>query len=162
MAAPSQVWQIYVHFLERVDISCVTGQRTCQSLVLKGKQSARKVKCFSSHPREIEVHAHLRSQNIPSRSLQSRKRPFNKIYIKNGNCQPSGKIHVRLSGSTLLNTHSSLVRESLFFLLSGSSTTRLSLIPEWIQAASLSPNLVCVTNTAFGNLFFEADAECEL
>ncbi|XP_023120298.2 nephrocystin-4 isoform X2 [Amphiprion ocellaris] len=55
MAAPSQIWQIYVHFLERVDISCVTGQRSCQSLVLRGKQAVRKVKCFSSHPKEIKV-----------------------------------------------------------------------------------------------------------
>ncbi|KAM9342563.1 nephrocystin-4 [Pholidichthys leucotaenia] len=55
MAAPSQIWQVYVHFLERVDVSCVTGQRSCQSLVLRGKQAIRKVKCFSSHPREIEV-----------------------------------------------------------------------------------------------------------
>ncbi|XP_062419560.1 nephrocystin-4 isoform X3 [Pungitius pungitius] len=54
MAAPSQIWQIYVHFLERVDVSCVTGQRSCQSLVLRGKQAVRKVKCFSSHPQEIE------------------------------------------------------------------------------------------------------------
>lgn len=56
MAAPSQIWQIYVHFLERVDVSCVSGQRTSQSLVLRGKQAVRKVKCFSSHPKEIEVH----------------------------------------------------------------------------------------------------------
>ncbi|XP_029292047.1 nephrocystin-4 isoform X2 [Cottoperca gobio] len=55
MAVPSQIWQIYVHFLERVDVSCVTGQRSCQSLVLRGKQAVRKVKCFSSHPQEIEV-----------------------------------------------------------------------------------------------------------
>ncbi|XP_034446098.1 nephrocystin-4 isoform X1 [Hippoglossus hippoglossus] len=55
MAAPSQTWQIYVHFLERVDVSCVTGQRTCQSLVLRGRQTVRKVKCFSSHPKEIQV-----------------------------------------------------------------------------------------------------------
>ncbi|XP_008278421.1 nephrocystin-4 [Stegastes partitus] len=55
MAAPSQIWQIYVHFLERVDVSCVTGQRSCQSLVLRGKQAVRKVKCFSSHPKESEV-----------------------------------------------------------------------------------------------------------
>ncbi|XP_070825596.1 nephrocystin-4 [Chaetodon trifascialis] len=54
-AAPSQIWQIYVHFLERVDVSCVTGQRSCQSLVLRGKQAIRKVKCFSSHPQEVEV-----------------------------------------------------------------------------------------------------------
>ncbi|XP_026189192.1 nephrocystin-4 isoform X1 [Mastacembelus armatus] len=55
MAAPSQIWQIYVHFLERVDVSCVTGQRSCQSLVLRGKQAVRKVKCFSSHPQETEM-----------------------------------------------------------------------------------------------------------
>ncbi|CAK6954991.1 nephrocystin-4 [Scomber scombrus] len=55
MAAPSQIWQIYVHFMERVDISCVTGQRSCQSLVLRGKQAVRKVECFSSHPQEIKV-----------------------------------------------------------------------------------------------------------
>lgn len=54
-AAPSQIWQIYVHFLERVDVSCVTGQRSCQSVVLRGTQAVRKVKCFSSHPGEIEV-----------------------------------------------------------------------------------------------------------
>ncbi|XP_030279502.1 nephrocystin-4 [Sparus aurata] len=55
MAAPSQIWQIYVHFLERVDVSCVSGQRSCQSLVLRGRQAVRKVQCFSSHPQEIEV-----------------------------------------------------------------------------------------------------------
>ncbi|XP_054625915.1 nephrocystin-4-like isoform X3 [Dunckerocampus dactyliophorus] len=55
MAAPSQIWQIYVHFMERVDVSCITGQRSCQSLVLRGRQVAHKVKCFSSHPQEIEV-----------------------------------------------------------------------------------------------------------
>ena len=56
MAAPSQIWQVYVHFLERVDVSCVTGQQSCQSLVLRGKQAVRKVRCFSSHPQEIKVH----------------------------------------------------------------------------------------------------------
>ncbi|XP_061592666.1 nephrocystin-4 isoform X1 [Cololabis saira] len=55
MAAPSQIWHVHVHFLERLDVSCVTGQRCCQSLVLKGKQAVRKVRCFSSHPKEIEV-----------------------------------------------------------------------------------------------------------
>nr|XP_020468219.1 nephrocystin-4 [Monopterus albus] len=55
MAAPSQIWQIYVHFLERIDVSCVTGQRSCQSLVLRGTQAVRKIKCFSSHPQEIKV-----------------------------------------------------------------------------------------------------------
>ncbi|KAM6977015.1 nephrocystin-4 [Aplochiton taeniatus] len=55
LAVPAQTWQIYVHFLHRVDLSCVTGQRTCQSLVLRGTQAIRKVKCYSSHPQEIQV-----------------------------------------------------------------------------------------------------------
>lgn len=67
MAAPSQIWQIYVHFLERVDVSCVTGQRSCQSLVLRGRQAVRKVKCFSSHPQEIEVHIFERNSTLRPR-----------------------------------------------------------------------------------------------
>lgn len=55
MAAPSQIWQFYVHFLERVDVSCVTGQQSRHSLVLRGKQAVRKVGCYSSHPQEIKV-----------------------------------------------------------------------------------------------------------
>lgn len=55
MAAPSQIWQFYVHFLERVDVSCVTGQQSRHSLVLRGKQAVRKVRCYSSHPQEIKV-----------------------------------------------------------------------------------------------------------
>lgn len=106
MAAPSQIWQIYVHFLERVDVSCVTGQRNCQSLVLRGKQAIRKVKCFSSHPQEIEVHIYKSNltdsifffflcfffmlpcalstkQNCSSPSHQSGQRPFYRdIYQK--------------------------------------------------------------------------------
>uniref|UniRef100_A0A3Q3JF85 Nephrocystin 4 n=1 Tax=Monopterus albus TaxID=43700 RepID=A0A3Q3JF85_MONAL len=78
MAAPSQIWQIYVHFLERIDVSCVTGQRSCQSLVLRGTQAVRKIKCFSSHPQEIKcilpvsfvqfvhVNSHLRRSDFIS------------------------------------------------------------------------------------------------
>ncbi|KAJ8016670.1 hypothetical protein DPEC_G00009660 [Dallia pectoralis] len=55
LAVPVQIWQVYVHFLQRVDISCVTGQRTCQSLVLRGTQALRKVQCYTSHPEELTV-----------------------------------------------------------------------------------------------------------
>uniref|UniRef100_A0A8C9WBA9 Nephrocystin 4 n=1 Tax=Scleropages formosus TaxID=113540 RepID=A0A8C9WBA9_SCLFO len=55
LAAPAQIWQVYVHFLQRVDISCVTGQLTWQSLVLRGTRALRKVKCHTSHPGEIQV-----------------------------------------------------------------------------------------------------------
>ncbi|XP_076132614.1 nephrocystin-4 [Alosa pseudoharengus] len=55
LLAPAQIWQVYVHFLQRLDISCVTGQLTCQSLVLRGTQAMRKVKCHVSHPLELQV-----------------------------------------------------------------------------------------------------------
>ncbi|XP_053308390.1 nephrocystin-4 [Spea bombifrons] len=54
-AAPLQIWQIYVHSLKRVDVSCVTGQPTRLSLVLRGTQVIRKVKAYSSHPKELKV-----------------------------------------------------------------------------------------------------------
>ncbi|KAK7879969.1 hypothetical protein WMY93_033359 [Mugilogobius chulae] len=54
-AAPCQVWQVYVHFLERVDMSAVSGQRSCQSLVLRGKHTVRKVRCYSSGPHELQL-----------------------------------------------------------------------------------------------------------
>ncbi|KAJ4934895.1 hypothetical protein JOQ06_007676, partial [Pogonophryne albipinna] len=80
MAAPSQIWQIYVHFLERVDVSCVSGQRSCQSLVLRGKQAVRKVKCFSSHPQEIEACTDQERATAASLRvawiLGKKKRPF--------------------------------------------------------------------------------------
>ncbi|KAJ8257602.1 hypothetical protein GJAV_G00187540 [Gymnothorax javanicus] len=42
LAAPAQIWQVYVHFLQRVDISCVTGQLTWQSLVLRGSHALQR------------------------------------------------------------------------------------------------------------------------
>ncbi|XP_047647189.1 nephrocystin-4 isoform X3 [Phacochoerus africanus] len=53
LATPVQTWQVHLHSLQRVDVSCVTGQRTRLSLVLRGTQSVRKVKAFSSHPQEL-------------------------------------------------------------------------------------------------------------
>ncbi|XP_032350936.1 LOW QUALITY PROTEIN: nephrocystin-4 [Camelus ferus] len=53
LATPVQTWQVHLHSLQRVDVSCVTGQRTRLSLVLRGTQTVRKVKAFSSHPQEL-------------------------------------------------------------------------------------------------------------
>ncbi|XP_019515908.1 PREDICTED: nephrocystin-4 [Hipposideros armiger] len=53
LAAPIQIWQVHLHSLQRVDISCVTGQRSHLSLVLRGTQTLRKVKAFTSHPQEL-------------------------------------------------------------------------------------------------------------
>nr|DBA16425.1 TPA: hypothetical protein GDO54_003819 [Pyxicephalus adspersus] len=55
LAAPIQIWQIYVHSLKRVDLSCVTGQLTQMSLVLRGTQVVRKVRAYMSHPHELKV-----------------------------------------------------------------------------------------------------------
>uniref|UniRef100_A0A8C3YS56 Nephrocystin 4 n=1 Tax=Catagonus wagneri TaxID=51154 RepID=A0A8C3YS56_9CETA len=53
LATPVQTWQVHVHSLQRVDVSCVAGQRTRLSLVLRGTQTVRKVRAFSSHPQEL-------------------------------------------------------------------------------------------------------------
>ncbi|XP_066230978.1 nephrocystin-4 [Saccopteryx leptura] len=53
LVTPVQIWQVYLHALQRVDVSCVTGQRTRLSLVLRGTQTVRKVRAFTSHPQEL-------------------------------------------------------------------------------------------------------------
>ncbi|XP_044275577.1 nephrocystin-4 [Varanus komodoensis] len=55
LATPTQIWQFYLHSLQRVDVSCVTGQLTRLSLVLRGTQAIRKVKAYTSHPQELQV-----------------------------------------------------------------------------------------------------------
>ncbi|XP_071073907.1 nephrocystin-4 isoform X7 [Dasypus novemcinctus] len=55
LAAPVQTWQVYLHSLQRVDVSCVTGQLTRLSLVLRGTQTMRKVRAFTSHPHELQT-----------------------------------------------------------------------------------------------------------
>ncbi|XP_029801797.1 nephrocystin-4 [Suricata suricatta] len=53
LATPVQTWQVCLHSLQRVDVSCVTGQRTHLSLVLRGTQAVRRVRAFTSHPQEL-------------------------------------------------------------------------------------------------------------
>ncbi|XP_045331391.1 nephrocystin-4 isoform X5 [Leopardus geoffroyi] len=53
LATPVQIWRIHLHSLQRVDVSCVTGQRTRLSLVLRGTQAVRRVRAFTSHPQEL-------------------------------------------------------------------------------------------------------------
>ncbi|XP_017650903.1 nephrocystin-4 isoform X3 [Nannospalax galili] len=55
LAAPVQTWQVCLHSLQRVDVSCVAGQLTRLSLVLRGTQTVRKVKAFTSHPQELKT-----------------------------------------------------------------------------------------------------------
>ncbi|KAL8198608.1 UNVERIFIED_CONTAM: Nephrocystin-4 [Gekko kuhli] len=55
LAVPTQIWQFYLHSLQRVDVGCIMGQLTRLSLVLRGTQAIRKVKAYSSQPQELKV-----------------------------------------------------------------------------------------------------------
>lgn len=66
LATPVQVWQVHLHSLQRVDVSCVTGQRTRLSLVLRGTQAVRRVQAFTSHPQELKVGPWVLSGLSPS------------------------------------------------------------------------------------------------
>lgn len=55
LASPAQIWQVYVHYLQRMDLSCVCGTLSWHSLVLHGTQTIRRVKCYTSHPLELQV-----------------------------------------------------------------------------------------------------------
>uniref|UniRef100_I3MWG9 Nephrocystin 4 n=1 Tax=Ictidomys tridecemlineatus TaxID=43179 RepID=I3MWG9_ICTTR len=55
LAVPVQTWQVCLHSLQRVDVSCVAGQLSRLSLVLRGTQRVRKVRAFASHPQELQT-----------------------------------------------------------------------------------------------------------
>ncbi|NXI45367.1 NPHP4 protein, partial [Galbula dea] len=55
LSAPVQIWQFYLHSLQRLDVSCTTGQLSRLSLLLRGTLTPRRVQAFTSHPRELEV-----------------------------------------------------------------------------------------------------------
>uniref|UniRef100_A0A672NJE6 Nephrocystin 4 n=1 Tax=Sinocyclocheilus grahami TaxID=75366 RepID=A0A672NJE6_SINGR len=55
LASPVQIWQVYVHYLQRMDLSCVCGTLSWHSLVLHGTQTIRRVKCYTSHPLELQM-----------------------------------------------------------------------------------------------------------
>ncbi|XP_046554926.1 LOW QUALITY PROTEIN: nephrocystin-4-like [Haliotis rubra] len=55
LSRPTQVWQFFVHALQRVDVSCIDGQTSRFALILRGTQSNRLCCCFSSHPNEMQL-----------------------------------------------------------------------------------------------------------
>lgn len=55
LAEPCQTWQLYVHSLQRIDMTAFRGQSSRLSVILRGTQSSRLVQCFSSHPEELQV-----------------------------------------------------------------------------------------------------------
>ncbi|KAJ7421445.1 nephrocystin 4 [Willisornis vidua] len=59
LAAPVQIWQFYLHSLQRLDVACSVGQLTRLSLLLHGTAAPRRVRAFTSHPQELEGHDRL-------------------------------------------------------------------------------------------------------
>jgi len=55
LATPVQIWKFYVHALQCVDVNCVLGETCRFTLALRGTQTARMVKTYSSHPLEMQV-----------------------------------------------------------------------------------------------------------
>ncbi|XP_074655528.1 nephrocystin-4-like isoform X2 [Tubulanus polymorphus] len=55
MSKPLQIWQFFVHSLQRVDVTCIEGQMNKFSLILRGTQASRLVRCYSSHPNELQI-----------------------------------------------------------------------------------------------------------
>ncbi|XP_038677694.1 nephrocystin-4 isoform X3 [Scyliorhinus canicula] len=55
LAVPIQIWQFYIHSLQRIDVSCVVGELTQFSLVLRGTQTVRKVAAYTSNPEELQT-----------------------------------------------------------------------------------------------------------
>lgn len=52
-----QIWQFYVHSLQRLDVGCTAGQLSRLSLLLRGTAAPRRVRAFASHPHELQVTA---------------------------------------------------------------------------------------------------------
>ncbi|XP_076356709.1 nephrocystin-4-like isoform X2 [Tachypleus tridentatus] len=56
LSQPVQTWEVWVHPQRRVDLSCVIGQSMQTSLIIRGTHSTRLVKCFTSHPEEVNLY----------------------------------------------------------------------------------------------------------
>ncbi|KFV63535.1 Nephrocystin-4, partial [Dryobates pubescens] len=55
LAVPTQIWQFYLHSLQRLDLSGTAGQLARLSLLLRGTAAPRRVQAFTSHPHELQV-----------------------------------------------------------------------------------------------------------
>ncbi|XP_041378583.1 nephrocystin-4-like [Gigantopelta aegis] len=55
LSKPIQIWQIFTHAMKRVDVMSIEGQTSHFSLLLRGTQSTRLSRCFSSHPEEMSL-----------------------------------------------------------------------------------------------------------
>ncbi|XP_015737984.1 nephrocystin-4 isoform X2 [Coturnix japonica] len=55
LAKPQRIWQVYLHSLQRLDVSCTAGQLSRLAVPLRGTRTLRRVKAFCSHPHELKV-----------------------------------------------------------------------------------------------------------
>ncbi|XP_064643236.1 nephrocystin-4-like isoform X3 [Lineus longissimus] len=55
LSKPIQIWQFFIHSLQRVDVTCTEGQTSRFSLILRGTQASRLAACYSSHPKELQI-----------------------------------------------------------------------------------------------------------
>ncbi|XP_078414346.1 nephrocystin-4 isoform X3 [Cetorhinus maximus] len=73
LAVPIQIWQFYIHSLQRIDVNCVVGELTQLSLVLRGTQAVRKTvpsDVFLLPPRTVkDLHISIRPQKEGDRSI---------------------------------------------------------------------------------------------
>jgi len=59
--------------MQRMDVHAVLGQSTSKELIVKGDQFARRVKCFTSHPGEMQFY--------PGGAFQLVAGAFNKVDV---------------------------------------------------------------------------------
>uniref|UniRef100_A0A8C4Q1X0 Nephrocystin-4 n=1 Tax=Eptatretus burgeri TaxID=7764 RepID=A0A8C4Q1X0_EPTBU len=55
LSRPWMCWQLQVHAMQRIDISCVLGQASRVPQVLHGMRSTRQLHCYVSHPNILQV-----------------------------------------------------------------------------------------------------------
>ena len=55
MLEVAETWQVFVHALKRVDLAAMVGQTTRASVAVRGLDRTQSVRCFSSHPDELQV-----------------------------------------------------------------------------------------------------------
>lgn len=57
------VWDFHLVYCFRIDMSAVQGQSSRLSVILRGTQSSRLVRCFSSHPEELQASSNTECYN---------------------------------------------------------------------------------------------------
>lgn len=51
----AEVWRVFVHSLQRLDVTCILGQTNNAALIVKGGSMSRAAQSFSNQPHELLV-----------------------------------------------------------------------------------------------------------